>query len=270
MKDWLKEIFGPQLDPSTCKIPDTPSSCQYAELTLSAEIMNYVFYFFVPFKTICFVFGLYGYVCRYYRTHKTCNQVEIWLLSITAIKVAILLPDYFIREINFLWLVFLINSATTFWLSHVLHVRGCIIHEKPKSTVRFYQGLFTIRILVLLTLFIFVPMLQRLFDSSYECETYILTCDCYGNTYPIQFLLIFFLDALSATIDLIIFIVSPKIVNKSKRLKEARTADIEACCQQKSKESAENNIDERIAQRNAMSCDQHDFKNLWKKHAETD
>ena len=160
--------------------------------------------------------------------------MEIWLLIITAIKVAILLPNYFIREINFLFLVFMINSATTFWLSHLLHIRGCIIHEKPKSSVRFFQCLLTARIVLLLALYFSAPVVQYFFSEyTHDSDEYFLRCDIDKHEYPYEFLMIFFLDALSASIDLAIFLVSPKMHNKQKRLREARTADIEATCEKK-------------------------------------
>ena len=78
-------------------------------------------------KTIAFDVGIVQYVRRYYETNKTFNQVEIWILIVTGLKVTALLPDYFIMEINYLYFIFVANSATTAWLSHVLHLRGCII-----------------------------------------------------------------------------------------------------------------------------------------------
>ena len=62
MVDLIKDLFGPQLLPGSCTVPGDRSTCERAELTLSAEIMNYVFYVFVPVKTVCFVIGIQGYV----------------------------------------------------------------------------------------------------------------------------------------------------------------------------------------------------------------
>ena len=112
-------------------------------------------------------------------------------------------------------------------------MRGCIIHEKPKSSVRFFQCLLTARILLLLALYFSAPIVQyfistETYDGIYE---YFLRCDIDKVEYPYEFLMIFFLDALSASIDLTIFLVSPKMHNKQKRLREARTADIEATCE---------------------------------------
>ena len=89
--------------------------------------MMYAFMVIMAGKTLAFDIGIFNYIKRYYQTYKTFNQVEIWILLLTGVKVTILLPDYFLREINFLYWVFVLNSLTTFWLSHVLHIRGCII-----------------------------------------------------------------------------------------------------------------------------------------------
>ena len=50
-------------------------------------------------------------------------------------------------------------------------------------------------------------------------------------------MLVFALDVVSAIVDLLIFIVSPKIEDRRKRLREARQADIEATSQKRRKES---------------------------------
>lgn len=146
---------------------------------------------------------------------------------ISAFKVTLLLPNYFIREINFLFIVFILNSATTFWLSHVLHIRGCIIQNRSKGCARFFQVLFVTRLFLLFFILYLAPVVQHIADEDKTKFYYILRCDKdHTQVYPLQFLAVFLLDVLSAITDLIIFIVSPKIVNKSKRLKEVRCADI--------------------------------------------
>ena len=115
------------LDPLSCSNKADPSTCSEAELPLPTEIFNYAFYAIMVLKTLAIDYSVFQYSLRYYRTHKSINQVEIWLLLATGLKVTALLPDYFVKEINYLFMVFALNSATTFWLSHVLHIRGCII-----------------------------------------------------------------------------------------------------------------------------------------------
>lgn len=79
---------------------------------------------------------------------------------LTAVKVTLLLPDYFLQEINYLFIVFVINSVTTFWLSHVLHLRGCMIREASKCRIRGYQTLFILKIIVLCILVVIGPFLE--------------------------------------------------------------------------------------------------------------
>ena len=151
------------LDPSTCTDPDDARTCSEAELPLGTEIFNYAFYVIMVLKTIAVDYSIVHYCVRYYRTHNTINQVEIWLLISTAFKVTALLPDYFIREINYLFLIFVLNSATVFWLSHVLHIRGCIIQESPKCTVRGFILLLVIRMLLLVVILGVAPFIDDLF-----------------------------------------------------------------------------------------------------------
>jgi len=51
--------------------------------------------------------------------------------------------------------------------------------------------------------------------------------------------MVFFLDAVSALFDLIVFIASPKIANKRQRLKETRLADISGQQDRKASEKFE-------------------------------
>ena len=115
------------MDPISFSDEIDPATGQPVNLSISQEIMMYAFMVIMVGKTLAFDVGIFNYIKRYYQTYKTFNQVEIWILLLTGLKVTILLPDYFLKEINFLYWVFVLNSLTTFWLSHVLHLRGCII-----------------------------------------------------------------------------------------------------------------------------------------------
>ena len=57
-------------------------------------------------------------------------------MLLTAVKVTALVPDYFLGDINYLFWAFVINSLTTFWLSHVLHLRCCILREASICRIR--------------------------------------------------------------------------------------------------------------------------------------
>lgn len=74
-------------------------------------------------KSVIFFAKMVALASRYYSTVGKCNTFEIWFCCTTIVKVGIILPLYFIRDINLLYLVFVINSFTTMWLSHVLRIR---------------------------------------------------------------------------------------------------------------------------------------------------
>ena len=90
--------------------------------------------------------------------------------------------------------------------------------------------LLSIRFTVLLLIVFAGPFIDALFDGiKKESKSFsyslILNCDEQA-VYPLRFLLIFLLDTISATIDLIIFIAAPRIENKRQRVKQTRVEDI--------------------------------------------
>ena len=98
--------------------------------------------------------------------------------------------------------------------------------------------LFVVRVLLLCCIVFLGPLLDTLFDSKRDTISYYIPLTCNkGYAYPLRFLLVFALDVISALIDLIIFIVSPKIENRRKRLRDARQADIEAAAAKRIKEN---------------------------------
>lgn len=113
----------------------------------------------------------------------------------------------------------MINSVTTFWLSHVLHLRGCMIREASKCRIRAFQILFVFKLIVLCILVIVGPFLEAFIskrnNSNRENLEFEFVMNCSDPPrYPTRFLLIFALDVVSALIDFIIFITAPKIENK--------------------------------------------------------
>ena len=104
------------------------NSCEVRnEVTLSAEIISIIFFILLLIKTVLFDVNITKYVLRYLKTYKTWMQAEIWILILTAIKVSILLPNYWIKNMNYIYWVFVMNTTTTFWLSHVLHQRNSVV-----------------------------------------------------------------------------------------------------------------------------------------------
>ena len=72
------------------------------------------------------------------------------------------------------------------------------------------------------------PFIDDIFFG--DNRDFFLSCNVEGKAYPLQFLLIFLLDTVSALADLLIFVISPKITSKRNRIKQARIADINASC----------------------------------------
>ena len=125
--------------------------------------MVYAFMVFMVLKTLAFDFSFYGYVQRYKKTYGTWNQVEIWLLVIATVKLTILLPNYFYKGINYLFNIYAVNTLCTFWLSHILHLRGCIIRNVTSCTARSYMALFISKIVILAVLVVVSPFFEDSF-----------------------------------------------------------------------------------------------------------
>ena len=99
------------------------------------------------------------------------------------VKLSALLPNYFVKEINWLYTIFIINSFCTFWMSHILHMRGCIIQQKSGHYARFIVALFCIRIAFLIIIVLATPFvnfwLAKFFnyDLLHHSITVDLRCD---------------------------------------------------------------------------------------------
>ena len=195
------------------------------ELSLAEKIIFWVFAVFLIVKAILFDLQFYNYIKRYKETYQTWNQVEIWIMLLTAVKITILIPDYFVKNINWIFWIFATNSAVTFWLSHVLHMRAIMARKATVCAARSIIALFAIRLLLLFVILVVGPVIDRVLT---ETKYYNLLLECQpGNPYPFRFLLIFSLDFLSASIDFIILWASPKTFSPKQRLKEARVAEID-------------------------------------------
>ena len=77
-------------------------------------------------KSVLFTYKLFWLALRYHNTTGKCNTFEVWFCAITMLRVGIILPLYFMKDINLLWLVFVLNSFSTYLLSHVLGLRACV------------------------------------------------------------------------------------------------------------------------------------------------
>ena len=189
--------------------------------------MTIFFGVFMLVKTLLFDISLTKYIIRYYKTYNKFMQVEIFLFILTAFKVTILLPNYLIKNINWIYWVFIINSATTYWLSHVLHQRNCVVWERSKRYAWGVTGLFMLRIFGLCCIIFLAPALHSmvfgiLYNENKDEYNFLLTCDEPDRIYPKRFLIIYCMDFASAIVDMIFFICIPKTAGKKARLKVSR------------------------------------------------
>ena len=75
---------------------------------------------FVIAKCLMFGYKLILMMRRYHLTYKKWNVPENWFIGFTILKIAILLPNYWLREINMILLVFVLNSMCSYWLNYML------------------------------------------------------------------------------------------------------------------------------------------------------
>ena len=213
MKDTTEDWYAVNNEASTDPTPTNPKAktCQ--------RVMYWIFAVFFLVKTVLFDKQFFSYIKRYWETYNTFNQVEIWIMLLTAVKVTVVVPNYAINEINWLFWVFIVNSAVTFWLSHLLHMRACMARNGSRCEARSFIVLFAFRIMLILIIIFIGPVFDNLVRHPdkhfYAIE---LTCTPH-HPYPIRFILIFLLDFVSATFDFIVFLVSPKTHGSKQRLK---------------------------------------------------
>lgn len=95
------------------------------------EVKNYFFEVFVVFKCASFAYKLFWMMKRYKMTYGTYNIPEVFIIFFTLLKIIIILPNYFFKEINTLAVVFILNSMTSYALSYVLAQRTCVVLQLP-------------------------------------------------------------------------------------------------------------------------------------------
>ena len=66
-----------------------------------------------------FAYKLIWMALKYKRTYGTLRLPEVWIILLTLLKVTILIPNYFIIEINTLFIVFLLNSYCSYFLTYI-------------------------------------------------------------------------------------------------------------------------------------------------------
>ena len=149
---------------------------------------------------------------RYYKTVNKCNTFEILFCVITVCKVGIILPLYFLRDINLLYFVFVINSFSTYLFSHVLRLRACVALNRPRQKVQETQWMGYIQFGNFILWVIISPMFDR--TRTYEI---LMRCDL-AYVYPFRFVIVFAIDLLYALIELWRTLSSPTFSSEKDRL----------------------------------------------------
>ena len=199
------------------EVPEAPPTSQ--------KVMVQIFGVIIALKTLFFDYHIFFYVKRYLQTYKTWMQAEIWIFIITAIKVSILAPNYWIKDMNWIYWTFILNSLTTFWLSHVLHQRNGVVLARGVRVSWAYTALTIFRTC---TLFFFIFVYPAIFENWHPGYEFLMRCSHENHVYPLDFLFIYIIDFLSAVTDLVVFIHQPRTAGQNELLRETRVADIEA------------------------------------------
>lgn len=120
----------------------TPGQDCHEPIGLGRELKNFAFYALMVVKSVIFTYKLFWLALRYYHTTGKCNTFEVWFCAIAMVRVGIILPLYFMRDINLLWLVFVLNSFSSYFLSYVLGLRACVALNQPREKVQWTQWMF--------------------------------------------------------------------------------------------------------------------------------
>ena len=160
----------------------------------------------------------------YKKTYKRCLQFETIFLTITAIKICILIPDIFIYNINWIYYALAMNSALAYTLSYELRRRTTILQEMKGCAVKCSLWWYIAR-MIFLCFILVSPMIDLLETNNNKkhltCTkfTYRKCINAFNHFIAYNFLFIFLLDFLSALVDLIHLIKMPKFMSKRKRVK---------------------------------------------------
>lgn len=99
---------------------------------------------------------------------------EVYFVAVTLLKVAILLPNYFIHEMNTFYFVFCMNSLCSYFLTYILSQRTCIILQLGITKMRWNKLGFIVQVL----LFVAITFLSPLMDiNDTHSYTFYIYCD---------------------------------------------------------------------------------------------
>ena len=179
---------------------------------------------------------------KYYKTFGTLNVTEIWLSLLTAIKLFILLPVYWVRGINMLFVVFALNSICTMLINYMLSERMAVAlglsfgHFKMLKYMAIFWIVFFVAMIFLAPLFdgsrvgndFYILVLQCHLDEVYRKSNYRLSI---SNTSSVsvtalRYLILFGMDFVVATVNLLVVLFSPKMRDEKDRFRQMRRFDV--------------------------------------------
>ena len=107
-------------------------------ISLAQTIVLWVRNTFIFCKSLAFIYKSIWTSKKYKATYMRLNIFEIWFMGLAGVKILVLLPNIYYRDINWLYACFVLNSFLSYWLSYTFHVRSCVALQKPLSSVRKY------------------------------------------------------------------------------------------------------------------------------------
>ena len=108
------------------------------QLSTIQEIVTWIRNIFIAFKSLAFMYKSSWTSRKYKLTYQKCNVFEIWFMGMAAVKIFVLLPNIYYKEINWLYACFVLNSGLAYWLSFMFHIRSCVALQRPMKTVRLF------------------------------------------------------------------------------------------------------------------------------------
>ena len=111
-------------------------------------------------------------------TFGTYNIPEVYILAFTLLKITMILPNYFIREINTLAVVFLLNSMTSYSLSYVFAQRTCVVLELPIRKLKFNRYMFITVVCIFALIMFIVPLFDPFNSQNDKWNGYNLLLHC--------------------------------------------------------------------------------------------
>lgn len=114
---------------------------------------------------------------KYYRTYERVNVPEIWINLMTLIKLFLLLPIYWLHDINLLFLVFTLNSICMVWLNYILSQRMTVALDLGPRHVKSIKYFTILWVIVFLGMIFVMPLFDGSNDGTGKTYIFLLNCD---------------------------------------------------------------------------------------------